>query len=324
LESVEDYFGVKGYRNPNFVQQILKYQSLAKNSDSSWLRNLLTRTLVWNPLQGDNPDELNLYILTSPKDIELLQYSLLSAIQSIHGSVNKINVVVPESVCAETVEYLEPFGKDYQVRILTDEELLKKSGLTRSDFSSTHVIMLTIKFLCALDSESENVLIYDGDTIFLRRRTWRAKNRILLVVSQEYLSRYSRYCRVVFGLRSDSGFGFITQSQLFLRSVVQAIVNQVGSSKELALNFEEHYSKYQIDSDINIFPVDWQLHADWVIERTQLEPIFATYSNLSMSRQNLIVPLTGESSLVEIESKINLIRECVPKLGSLSLHAFKT
>jgi hypothetical protein len=302
---------------------MLKYQSLSKNSDSSWLRNVLTRSLVWDPLQVSNPDELNLYILTSPKDIELLQYSLLSAIQSIHGGVNKINVVIPESVHALTVKYLEPFSKNYQVRILTDEELLNKSGLVRSDFSSTHVIMLAIKFLCALDSESENVLIFDGDTIFLRSRAWRAKNRILLVVSQEHLSRYSRYCRTAFGLKSDSGFGFITQSQLFLRSVVQAIVNQVGSPKELALNFEKYYSKYQIDPKVDVFPVDWQLHADWVIERTQLEPLYGSYCNLSMSRHNLIIPLTGESSLVEIESKLDLIRGCVPKLGSLSLHAFK-
>jgi hypothetical protein len=142
-------------------------------------------------------------------------------------------------------------------------------------------------------------------------------------VSQEYLSRYSRYCRNVFGLKSDSGFGFITQSQLFLRSVVQAIVNQVGSPRELALNFEKHYSEYQVDSEVYIFPVDWQLHADWVIERTQLEPLYGSYCNLSMSRHNLIIPLTGENSLAEVERKIDLIRDCVPKLGSLSLHAFK-
>jgi hypothetical protein len=323
LEYLEDSYANSIKAPSRLVQQILKWQSQQKNPDKSLSRNILTRLLPWNPLRGMPPNPLHLFVLTSPKDIELLPYSLISSLQSCEGEISQITVVMPENSLERANEILQEIKRVYPLVIRTDEEILEKHGLRRENFLSGHPVMITLKYLCVLDSGIEDNLVTDGDTLFLRKKTWSSGNSVILTAAQEYQPMHMNYCRGVFNLQSNSGYGFTTQSQLFRKSNVEQIVQYIGSAKKLGLNFAEYYANYMSGLRLDLFPADWQLHSDWTIEKTDLNFRISGYSNIGMSRAAIRFPLIVNPTIQDIDSLLETARKTVPTLGSLSLHDYK-
>ena len=305
------------------TQYVLKIQSTLKKPEKSILRNLLTRFLPWDPLNNLSPNTVHLFVLTSPKDVEILPYSLLSSIQACSGQITEITVVLPESIHQRATDLLSEISETFHIQIKTDEEILAKNELTRSDFLNGHPLMIAMKYLCVLDSQSEDNLVTDGDTLFLRKKTWSSGKTIVLTAAQEYQPMHMNYCREIFGLKSNSGYGFTTQSQLFRKSNVSQIVEYLGSAKNLGLNFANYYANYTTGLRPDLFPADWQLHSDWTMEKSNLDFKISGYSNVGMSRNLLRFPLIANPTNKEIYSLLENIRTAVPNLGSLSLHDYK-
>ena len=323
LELCEDLTPIKSDLSRRLLQPILKMQSKMKNPDKSYVRNILTRFLPWDPLSESEPNPLNLFILSSQKDIELLPYSVMSAIQSTNGLIKQISIVVPENCIQRARELLTEIQTKFYVTFKTDEDILANFGLNRSEFLGGHPIMITLKYLCILDSELEDNLVSDGDTLFLRKRTWSSGERIILVAAQEYQRMHMNFCRESFQLRSDSGYSFTTQSQLFRKSSVLEIINVMGSATNLARNFAQAYKDYVYGQKLNQFPADWQLHSDWTMERSHIKFRIAGYSNIAMNRNLVKFSLKKQPTIQEILSTLENIRKVAPTLGSLSLHDYK-
>lgn len=167
-------------------------------------------------------------------------------------------------------------------------------------------------------------MILDGDTVFLKPRTWVTSNQQLLILSQEYLKMHTNYVRREFQLESKGGLGFTTQSQLFKKSIITAIADYKGGMIELVNNFSASYTEFKNGYSKSHFPAEWQLYCDWIIEKSSVNFQLASNCNYSISRSILKSPdLTSPKGVLKTEVLLTKLRKRVSKLGSISFHDYK-
>lgn len=300
-----------------FVPRILFF---IRNIQSlQFIRFILTRLFYFDPLSGEKGENFNLAIMTTLKDIEVLPYSLYSAYIQHKDNIENIFVIVPESELSEVKAHISRLTKTLKIKFVTDEEVQNNVlKLNSYNFKSTVAKMEFLKLSLPVALISENLLIVDGDTIYLRKRVWKRENKVTLVVSQEYMNEHINFSRNYFSLRAKSGLGFVTHHSLFIRSEIARMVEDSGGFIQLArvLDAEVASGFYS-----GVFPSEWQSYGDWILESEATDPVFAKFCNLGLSRK--AVPLIKSPTINQIESLISRINKCVPKLGSLSLHDYK-
>jgi hypothetical protein len=183
--------------------------------------------------------------------------------------------------------------------------------------------MLILKYLCPLFSDLENVLVVDGDTIFLQPRQWLTLDKKLIVVSQELHVFHLDYCRRFFSIESNHNLGFTTQSQILSKSDIEAIAMHIGGLNDLAKNFSKVYNEFHTNVNKQYFPAEWQLACEWSRLFNERKSVYGNYSNLSFSR-NVFFEFMNNNHLESYDSNChNFLRKIVPRLGSISLHDYK-
>ena len=321
LEGIERFAFKKTSKISIFSLPLLRIMRNSERFNSA--RLVLTRLFPWDPLIGQRSDDLEIYMLTTHKDIEVLPLSLASALQVSRGRICKLNVVGPASISTNVQQIINQSENRELIEFISDEAILKKADLSTADFIESHPLMLTIKYLCGYFSSSENNLILDADTVFLQPRNWAADQKSLLIVSQEYLLMHINYCKEIANLSMKSGIGFTTQSQLFRKQFIREIVDSFGGIANLSANFNDQYSDF-INGKKKIFPAEWQLYCSWVLEKHPNTVFLALNSNIATKRHYLFNKLTDQSyNLKGILDQLNSLKAKFPYLGSISFHDYK-
>lgn len=289
--------------------------------NESIIRNLLTRTLPWDPLTDADDPALDIYCLVAEKDLELLKFTLPSLLSISKNPVRKIFIVAPDSLASQIDTICQQLVFDYS--LISDEYLLKTFSLDSKTFHYGHPKMLILKYLAALHSDLDNVLVVDGDTIFLKPRQWLTSDQKLIVVSQELHLFHLEYCSRFFGIDSRENLGFTTQSQVLSRSDIKDISEHIGGLTQLAKNFSEIYENFHTGRDQRFFPAEWQLACGWSDKFNEREATWGSYSNLSISRK-IFFELMKKNEFSEYSSDCSeFLKSIVPNLGSISLHGYK-
>lgn len=286
------------------------------------LRIFFCRFLPWDPLIGESEGKLNIFILTTKKDIDVLPFSLVSIIENVGVTNSSFTVVAPQSDLAEIDERIS-FLNFSQIDCCSDESLLNHFGLKRSQFSSGHSVMQILKFLCALKSTGENTLVLDGDTIFLRRRVWVSKKKVILVVPPEYQLQHVNFVRSYFPQIKHSNLGFTTQAQVIKSAWVAQLLDQCGGIQEVAKVFITAMQGHELRINPKIFPCEWQLYGDWVLNFHRNEIEIASYLNLSGNRDEFLPQNYRDISRKEIVDWLSNLTKMLKSTSSLSLHAYK-
>lgn len=290
-------------------------------NNESIVRNLLTRTLPWNPLLNKQGPPIDIFCLVAEKDLELLSFTLPSVLNTSTNPVENFYVVAPESLKTKILETCNDLGLPFQ--ILSDESLLDLFNIESNIFTYGHPKMLILKYLCALFSDLDDVLVVDGDTVFLKPRQWLSFDKKLIVVSQELHNFHLDYCKRFFSIDSRHNLGFTTQSQILSKSDIEAIALYMGGITELAINFSEVYNDFHSAINKHYFPAEWQLACEWSTLFNKRESVFGNYSNLSFSR-NLFFEFMGNYNFESYDVNCHhFLRRLVPSLGSISLHDYK-
>jgi hypothetical protein len=302
-------------------KQILK---LTRNYDgkySFYLRSILTRIFKFDPLQKQDPSPIELVLLVAEKDIKILPYSIVSSLSGCTNHINSLTIVFPEYIQPDIERILHRLSPSIEppINLETDEEVLYKNGLNKFKFASSASKMQTIK-LCLPFNSSKDLLIVDADTLLLRKRNWLSGEIQISPVSQEYLLAYNTFAKNILKKKIVSGLGFVTHHGLLRGKVITRMINDFGGIKEIShtvntgieLNWNENFGS----------PSEWQLYGEYVTStKTFCKSIPAGFSNLGISRS--LIDLDDFPSYQDCYKHITKLREIIPELGSLSLHAYK-
>lgn len=316
LEFFEKFESKSLSRLASFLFRNFRRNSKSRISIS--LRFLLTRFYKFDPLENMKCEKFSLAILTSPKDIEILAYSLASIVEIYKEEIEEIFIVFPESLLKEVAERVEFLDLNMEPTLITDERVIDKYIAKNFKFSSTVPKMESIKLCLPSLSNSENMLVVDGDTIYLKKRVWRSKNSICQVVAQEYMSEHINFHKDKLNLKCNSGLGFVTHHSFFIRSEIDSIRSAWGGMQELAMAID---SQFQQGFDSGAFPSEWQMYGDWIFEQKKYKFEAARFDNLGISREAL--PLVHFPDTKVITELLFELKSAVPNLGSLSLHDYK-
>jgi len=314
------WFRLHGFKPLHvFILRLIRVRCLRDNE--SITRNLLTRALPWDPLINTDGPTLDIYCLVAEKDLDLLEFTLPSLLNISSNPVRKIFIVAPESLESQVKAICQKLA--FQCIFISDECLLENFSLDPRQFKSGHPKMLMLKYLAAMHSDLENVLVVDGDTVFLKPRQWLTAEQKLIVVSQELHLFHLDYCSDFFGIDSRDNLGFTTQSQVLSKSDINGIAEHVGGLTALAMNFSEIYENFNSRKDQRYFPAEWQLACGWSNEFNERRTAWGSYSNLGISREIFFVLMKKNGFLNYSSDCSKFLQSLVPNLGSISLHGYK-
>jgi hypothetical protein len=310
-------------KNQNHVAlKIIRILSRSKVLDPVWLRFLLTRLLPFDPLR-EEPENLEIFIFTSQKDLQILPLSILGSSQCHTGKITRITIVHPEIIQNEVSAILDSVSEsDTTYSQVSDEELLETHQLFNHSFGHGNIKMEVVKIIVALGSKERFSLLIDGDTVLLRPRNWATSKNYLLLVAQEYSRSHINYNkRVIKGYRFP-GLGFVTHHQLIKTKNITDIVALFGGVNELAKSFDHSSSSFYLNNG-DEFPSEWQLIGDFEFMLDPKEVRLVNFSNLGLSRNKMDFLFTDSLELPTLKRKMDFLRTKSPGLGSISFHQYK-
>ena len=288
---------------------------------SFYVRSFLTRLFKYDPLGEIHPSPIEIYFLVASKDLLILPYSIVAAISSTTNVIQKITVVCPSNIKHEVSARIENISNatTKQIMVETDEEVLRRCDISDFNFCSSVSKMETLK-LCVTMNTFKNALIVDADTLLLRKRNWLSNQTQITPIAQEYLFGHNIFFNRFFKVQSNSGIGFVTHHGLLRGEAVTELVENCGGISALAFAID-YGVKVGWDSEIG-FPSEWQLYGEFLATRkAKHSAVVAGFANLGISRN--VLSLSDSPSHSDCLIVINKLLSAAPKLGSLSLHAYK-
>ena len=286
-----------------------------------YIRSVLTRLFDYDPLRNVPASPIEVHLLVAIKDIIILPYSIAASLQSTTNEINKITIVCPADIQNQIKKKIEAMQiiNGTTIEIETDEEILIRSGIGNMQFTSSVSKMEIVK-ICITNKSSVNSLIVDADTLLLRKRNWLADSTQITPVAQEYLFGHNKFLNQLLGKDKNSGLGFVTHHGLLRGEIITELVGKCGGIESLAK---------AIDSGVEVgwskehgFPSEWQLYGEFLV--TEKHSVFSTpaaFINLGVTRN--LLNLKDSPSFAECSKVVDKLRTSLPKLGSLSLHAYK-
>ena len=302
--------------------KIINLMSKFEVLDPVWLRFLLTRLLPFNPLR-EEPENIEVFIFTSQKDLQILPLSILGSSQCHTGKITRITIVHPQIIQNEVSAILDSISEsDVPYSQVSDEELLAAHQLFNHSFARGNIKMEIIKIIVALESRERFSLLVDGDTILLRPRNWATSKNYLLLVAQEYSRAHINYNKRVIENYRFPGLGFVTHHQLIKTQNIIDVVAVFGGVNALAKSFDLISSSFYLNNGAE-FPSEWQLIGDFQFMLDPKEVRLANFSNLGLSRNKLSFLFTDSPELTSLNRNMDFLRKKSPGLGSISFHQYK-
>lgn len=296
---------------------LIKIRSSLSSRESRNLNFVLTRLLPADPLTKGTR-YLPTLLLCAPKDLEILPYSLGSVVENLSGAED-VWILVPQVLKAEVREILAHLEID--ARILTDEDLITNFLGEEKTLIEKDVRMQLLKLLAVLSLNNKEMLVVDGDTVFLKSRIWIFEEKIVFPVSQEHLPRYSNFNRRRLGLKARSGLGFVTHHQVVCKKCVQDIVSKMGGISILAECMQSAFMNKKSWKDE--YPSEWQFLGDFLLENIDHELLPARFANIGLDRNSIRLKIGKGSTNAEIVSELKELSKSASEIYSISLHSYK-
>jgi hypothetical protein len=241
--------------------------------------------------------EIDLLILVHPKDTNMLEDVISSAIRNSRNSIKKITVVTPEnglkqiSLKARQVGRLLKIG---DISVLTDESLLGDELIATllRDFPDRYgwIAQQLITVKVVLDSESAGVLQVDSDTVSLRPNSWLYEDGTQsLIVSTEFHLPYYVTIRRLLGLSRIPLESHIGHQMLFQPKLLSSSLKslQINSVEELYFRFMDITTDFE--NQPSRFCAKYELYAYLI--GTRFPNLFhkVKFSNVAIPRKKFLI-----------------------------------
>ncbi len=317
LEKIESFAPLRQNCLSNLAVKLIRINSFFGTRESKYFNLILTRLLPANPLFSGRK-HFPTILICAHKDLEILPFSLVSAVENLSGG-EKLWILIPEAITSEVQLVLIQLEID--AGIITDEELLASFFRDSKVDIKKAARMQLLKLLAVLSLNYDEIMVADGDTLYIKSRNWRKDKKIVYPVSQEYLIRHKNFNQHWLALSPRSGLGFVTHHQIIVKKCLEEIVLRAGGILALSQIMQTVFAN--TDNWHIEYPSEWQFLGDFTSEHRDYELVPARFANLAISRNSLRLNIGIVSSATDVKSELDKIAELVPEIYSISLHAYK-
>jgi len=196
---------------------------------------LLWKLKVLNPLlnidvhfrrTAVNAEPIDIYIPATLKDIDVLKDVLKNALLYIKHPINKIYLV-----CKPSAEFSE-LCAEYGATMVDERAVLNYSKahinyIYNDEDRSGWLYQQLLKLNAGTIVETENFLVLDADTIFIKPKVFLYKNKTIFDVSEERHEPYHRVYEKILKRKSVSELSFISHYMLFNKSLLRQLKSEI-------------------------------------------------------------------------------------------------
>ena len=241
---------------------------------------------------------LTILIPCTSKDFSILPTVINAAKMNVRNSIKEIVVITPDAGLT-----LDNVG---EIRVLHDDLFLKQTNiqeyLYNLGLNSGWINQQLIKILFCLDSDVENVLILDADTVLTKPKYFVVDEVQILSFAYEYHAPYMNHLQGFCPEIHDFGLTFVTHHQLWQKDIVQEIWGGTRLLDWLSSFDREELSPISEYHTYGLFA--YNFHAPRVI--------ISRFGNEQFSRK----------ILKEKKLKIEEVIKSFPNSCSVSLHSY--
>jgi hypothetical protein len=204
--------------------------------------------LLPSATKADRVRNITVVIPAADKDAPVLCHCLQAVREMIQHEVAAVWVVGPES--PQIREIAVSAGCDF----IHEDSILPRPAAELK--CRGWVLQQLIKFNAAFHVSTDNYMVLDSDTVFLRPQTFFRRGKSVLRYSDQYELLYNRSLELVFGHPRRFPVSFVTHHMLFntalVKELLQLIERRFGCSwweailKELDKGHPISFSEYEL------------------------------------------------------------------------------
>ena len=271
--------------------------------------NLVIRQLRINKISNQqelicsNTTPIELLVVCSSEDLEMLPYCLKYAINSSRNPIERITVILPDNAILDAIkithrdiEFIFP-----RISFIGEEQYIGKNNLEILSLNfprrSGWILQQLLKFSFSRESESKGVLIVDADTLLLSPTTWLDQNsRQVLFLSNELHKEYFTFLSKI-GIQSPKPLiSNVTHHQLIqpnlLRNYCQKIgVNRIEDMIQLILRNANKKTLSPIS-------IDYELYGQCIRSFNPNLVMAKKFSNVGLKRDNRNLNLMYDMNMI--------------------------
>jgi hypothetical protein len=258
-----------------------------------------------------NLPTIEILTVVAGKDLNLLPFSLTSAIENTLNPVSRITVIIPaidEELCKGIVATL---NINCEIQIKIEDEILDLDTRSKLKHKFGKRYGWVLQQLLAdehiIRSESNGVLLLNADTILMRKAAWlEADGTQKLLVALEYHEPYYKLLNKLIGSRKSPTTTHVTHHMLFQPSYFREIFYnfKIGDVKNLA-DWIISNSDPKAESPLC---VEFELYAQGMLNLYPKKIQLRKFSNTSVERS-------------DFSTSVNLYLE-YSKYNSISMHSY--
>ena len=235
-----------------------------------------------------------------------------SVVKNSINPISRVVIAVPEHQYESTRQYFFNSENHKIIQVIPENqlvspaviELIKQKSPERFGWILQQVLVASF----ILNTQSENVLIVDSDTLIIRPQLWidKFKTQILMPTFELHLPYYwffhhvsSKYPKP---RRSFVSHHMLVQTSIF-REAYSVFDGDIFIALERAFSFSDM-------SDNSPFDLKYEIYAQYLVNNYKNQVSFVKWSNLSCSRRQLASLIEGKTTS----------EEYAPLYNSLSLH----
>ena len=191
------------------------------------LRGLLVDSLPLEPLGLGDPEEIEIFIPTSQRDMEVLPHTISALIKNVRNPISRIVISAPEDFELDVTSFQVPIEKVLDTDILSAnlrDRVLSAARRWEGRIGIGWFVQQALKFEFVRSSLARGVLVCDAETILVAPRNFIDRDGVqLLAPSYEFHLPYERHFRSFFGVSAPpkTWLSFVTHHQLMIPAVVR-------------------------------------------------------------------------------------------------------
>jgi len=262
-------------------------------------------------LNNNNLPTIEILTVVAGKDLNLLPYSLTSAIENTLNPVSKITLIIPATDLDFCKQILSTVEIDCEIQIKIEDDILDFDTRVKlkNRFGKRYgwVLQQLLADAYIIRSESSGVLLLNADTILIRKASWLQENRTQkMLVAIEYHEPYYRLLNRLIGSRISVTTTHVTHHMLFQPSYFREIFNsfKIGSVANLA-DWIISNSDPKEESPLCI---EFELYAQGMLKLHPEKIQLRKFGNISVER-------SGSLRLVDLYREYS-------KYNSISMHSY--
>jgi hypothetical protein len=279
-----------------------------------FLTGLLHERVEYNDLP-----EIDVAIVTSVQEIELLDLSLTSLVASSKNPIRNTYLVGPKSQQNQILSRIT-----CPVTYINDEDLLSSEMLQyiETSFPSARLGWIkqqVLKFKISLVSNAPGVLIVDADTVLLKKRAWFDGNHQILLPSIEFHLPYHDHLNIYLesgGLEPiQQKISFVTHHQFFQKKIVEEFFTLFTPSIDEGIMAWLKLISFSISESP---ACEWHCYGSYLLSRNSKNVDLIQWKNVASSREEIEKELGHKLNVQDIDR----LRLMYPNDYSISMHHY--